>query len=439
MDDAQLRAFLEAAPDAMLLVDDAGVIREVNPAVSVVFGHHPSSLIGEPVSVLSPPRLRDRLAALAGGDHSRRIDARDVTAVRADGREVPVDISLTPVPAPGGGPVWQLAAVRDVSERARLRDQAEAAAAQLRGFLDSAPDAMVVVDSDGIIQYINPRVTDMLGYAPEDVLGRGVDLFVPDRMREHHGELRHRYAANPVRRPMGSRDLTARCKDGRELAVGISLGPIAQPDGSSWTLAAIRDVTETRAVERELEQAREQYRRLAEHDALTGLANRRRLERELIHHVELCRAQGPRGALLSLDIDRFKSVNDMLGHPAGDDLIIRVGRHLRRAVRAGDMVARQGGDEFSVLLHDGGMEDARRVAARIVEEIREAGAFLTAHGIHVSGSVGVIAFEQLSGPALSSETAMIRADEALYAAKKAGRDGVVVFDDRPSTPPSDAV
>ncbi|MBO3661967.1 PAS domain S-box protein [Microbacterium stercoris] len=437
MDDVQLRAFLEAAPDAMLLVDDAGVIREVNPAVSVVFGHHPSSLIGQPVSMLSPPRLRERLAALAGGNHSRRIDARDVMALHEDGREIPVDISLTPVPGPGRGQVWQLAAVRDVSERVRLRDQAEAAAAQLRGFLDSAPDAMVVVDSRGIVQYINPQVTEMLGYTPEEVLGRSVDLFVPDRVREHHGELRRRYAEHPVRRTMGSRDLTARRKDGSELAVGISLGPIGQPDGS-WTLAAIRDVTETRAVEQELEQAREQYRRLAEHDALTGLANRRRLERELNHHVELCRAQGPRGALLSLDIDRFKSVNDRLGHPVGDELIVRVGRHLRRAVRAGDMVARQGGDEFSVLLHDGGLEDARRVGVRIVEEVREAGAFLTAHGIHVSGSVGVIAFEQLSGPALSSETAMIRADEALYAAKKTGRDGVVVFDDRRLTPPSDA-
>jgi diguanylate cyclase (GGDEF)-like protein len=144
-------------------------------------------------------------------------------------------------------------------------------------------------------------------------------------------------------------------------------------------------------------------------------------------HVDLCRASGPRGALLSLDLDHFKTVNDRLGHPVGDRLIIEVGQSLRAAVRPRDLVARQGGDEFLILLRTGNLADARAVAERVVAAVQRAAAFLEPHGLGVTGSVGVVAFEQFSSEGLSVDVAMIRADVALYAAKAAGRNRLAVF------------
>lgn len=428
MDDAQLRAYFDSAPDATLLVDGRGVVREANASVERVFGHRVADLVGRPVAVLVAPHLHERLAQLVAEERAaaRRLDARDLAAVHADGHEFPVDVSVTPVPG-GDGVPWLVAAIRDVSERTRLRGRAEIAAAQLRAFFDSAPDAMVVVDADGIVRFANPRVTEVLGYDVDEVVGRPVEILVPEQFREGHPELRSRYVHSPSPRALGSIELAARRKDGVELAVDISLGPVPMPDGTSWTFASIRDVTEKRAVARELEEAQAKYRFLADHDALTGLPNRRRLEREMAAHVDLCRANGPRGALLSLDVDHFKSVNDRLGHPVGDRLIVAVGESVRAAVRPRDLVARQGGDEFLVLLRSGSLVDARVVAERVVAAVHEAGAFLEPHGLAVTGSVGVAAFEQFPAEGISVDLAMIRADEALYAAKAAGRNRVAAF------------
>ncbi len=177
------------------------------------------------------------------------------------------------------------------------------------------------------------------------------------------------------------------------------------------------DVTERRRLETEL-------RHLADHDPLTGLLNRRGLEAELERHVGHVNRYGDRGALLVLDIDHFKTVNDTLGHEAGDQLIVAVAGILKERLRESDTVARLGGDEFAILLAEADLGSAEAVAEQLVADIHEH-AIVSAGQVprHVTASVGVTTFQQ--GLA-SAEEALVSADLAMYEAKEAGRGRLAV-------------
>ena len=160
------------------------------------------------------------------------------------------------------------------------------------------------------------------------------------------------------------------------------------------------------------------------HDPLTGLLNRRGLEAELERHVTHVNRYGDRGALLVLDLDHFKAVNDTLGHEAGDRLIVNVATLLNGRLRSSDAVARLGGDEFAILLPDANADVARHVAEEIVADIQSNASI--EHGQttrHVTASVGVRMFTQGQ---LNAESVLVDADLAMYDAKEAGRDQVAM-------------
>ncbi|MCW2738017.1 EAL domain-containing protein [Nocardioides sp.] len=163
---------------------------------------------------------------------------------------------------------------------------------------------------------------------------------------------------------------------------------------------------------------------LADHDVLTGLANRRRFEDELQRHLDRCRRHGPAGALLLLDLDNFKQVNDSLGHNAGDQLLITIAGLLRRSIRDTDVVARLGGDEFAVLLTDGGQDVAERMAELVVERVRDHATTLDGVGRRVTASVGAVTFRAASEHAAD---VLALADMTMYDAKEAGRNQVAVL------------
>jgi diguanylate cyclase (GGDEF)-like protein len=174
---------------------------------------------------------------------------------------------------------------------------------------------------------------------------------------------------------------------------------------------------------RDLRATTTRLRHLADHDALTGLLNRRRFEQELARHLAHARRYGPEGAVLVLDLDRFKPVNDTYGHAAGDRLLTRVACVLRERLRATDAVARLGGDEFAVLLPRGDRAGAVAVARSLVETVRAEA--LAAGGEPVTVSAGVVLLEDCA--TLDVEGALTAADLAMYDAKTAGGDGWALY------------
>ncbi|HEX4804678.1 MAG TPA: GGDEF domain-containing protein [Conexibacter sp.] len=179
-----------------------------------------------------------------------------------------------------------------------------------------------------------------------------------------------------------------------------------------------RDLTSLRLTTSEL-------RHLADHDPLTGLANRRRFEQELARHLAHTRRYGPEGAVLLLDLDCFKPVNDTLGHAAGDRLLVRVATVLRERLRATDVLARLGGDEFAVLLPRVDRAGAEAVARSLVETVRAEVPALAGRAVTIS--VGALAFAAAPTPASAPANALAAADLAMYDAKAAGGDGWALY------------
>jgi diguanylate cyclase (GGDEF)-like protein/PAS domain S-box-containing protein len=320
------------------------------------------------------------------------------------------------VQARGGDATRLAGTAQDVTDR----KQAEA---QFQDLLESAPDAMVIADEDGRIVLANRQVEVLFGWPRRSLVGRPVETLLPERLREPHEQHRVHYHRNsPQARPMGRAiELAARRADGGEFPVEVSLSPVQTADGV-LVCAAIRDVTERKEAERVLAHQ-------ALHDALTGLPNRVLL----VDRLEQALARTSRGdegvAVLFLDIDRFKVVNDSRGHAAGDELIVGVADRLRATIRPTDTVARFGGDEFVVVYQEAeSLTGAMAVADRIVAALREPFR-IGGEEIFLTVSVGIA----VAGPGASSETLLRNADAAMYRAKEQGRARCEFFDETMQT------
>ena len=315
------------------------------------------------------------------------------------------------------------AAARDVTELFAVEQAKREAEERFRRAFDDSATGMAVVGAEGerrdVLLDANESLGRILGCRREQLLGtralsamvdptdvpvlaRALDELLRGSDRVHRGEYR-------VVRPDGLRawlDLTAslvRDADGRPL----------------YRLVQALDVTERKAAE-------ERLRFLADHDPLSGLFNRRRFEAELQREVHLAESRPRRSVLLLLDVDRFKAINDTLGHATGDAVIERLGDALRSRLRSADVVARLGGDEFAAILRRVDMQAAREVVRDLqaVAAQRIASVVGEAHG-QVTLSAGLVAIDE----GTTADELLSQADRALYAAKAAGGDRVVAGDE----------
>jgi diguanylate cyclase (GGDEF)-like protein/PAS domain S-box-containing protein len=304
-----------------------------------------------------------------------------------------------------GAPAGAIVVARDVTaERAaeRARRNAER---QFEVAFDRAPIGMFLSSLDGRFLRVNDALCALVDHEPDALVGGDPLALIPE---EDVDEVAARLAA------IGDDDVTLehrmRHRDGHDVWVAVNATLVRDDEGRPvHVLGQMRDVTERREHERQL-------RHLADHDPLTGLLNRRGFEAALTAHVARTRRYGAAGALLVLDLDNFKHVNDTHGHHAGDALLSEVADGLRERVRETDVLARLGGDEFAVLLPVETAAQAEVAAAALVAVVRERG---QAHG--VTASLGVA---PVDATVTDGEELLVRADRAMYAAKAAGRDGV---------------
>lgn len=242
---------IEAAPDAMLLVDAAGHIVLLNREAERLFGYTREELLGHAVEELVPDRFRPSHPAHRADYHADRRTrpmgaSLDLSCRRKDGSEFPAEISLSPVEL--DGVPLTTAAVRDVTARRRSD-------AKFRALLEAAPDAMVIIDPRGRIVLVNSQTELLFGYGREELLGRPVEILIPGRFRGAHAGYREGYFREPRARAMGSGlDLYGVRKNGTEFPVEISLAPLETEEGTLVS-SAIRDVSARKAIENALKLA----------------------------------------------------------------------------------------------------------------------------------------------------------------------------------------
>jgi PAS domain S-box-containing protein len=257
-------AFLESAPDAVVIIEPRGTIALANARTEELFGHTRADLVGQRVEVLLPDRFRTvhvghRDGYLADPSPRPMGAGLELYGLRKGGTEFPVDISLSMIDTESGR--WVAAAIRDMTDRRRAEEK-------FRSFLESAPDAVVIIEPDGRIALVNAQTEALFGYPRSALLGQPVEMLLPERYHDAHVGDRTGYLAEPRTRPMGAGlELYGRRWDGTEFPLDISLSPLDTEDGRLLA-ASIRDVT----ARKRLESARDEFIHHAAHELRTPLA-----------------------------------------------------------------------------------------------------------------------------------------------------------------------
>jgi diguanylate cyclase (GGDEF)-like protein/PAS domain S-box-containing protein len=297
-------------------------------------------------------------------------------------------------------------------ESADLSEDLHRSERRFRSLVQNASDVIAVADAGGNVLYISPAISTMLGYAPEDLIG----TFVFDLVHPDDTATAQRFLLDVLTERRGSRriEVQARHVDGSWRRLTIN-GTNMVPDQSvGGVVINIRDITETTTLE-------EQLKYQAYHDPLTKLPNRTLFRDRLQNALD----SGTTPAVLFLDLDDFKAVNDSMGHAVGDELLIHVAQRLMNCLRPDDIAARLGGDEFAVLVEDASsVDDASRVAERIIEMLARS---FRLHGkeLSVHGSVGVATTSDHNDTA---DTLLRDADVAMYMAKGRGKARYEIYE-----------
>ena len=264
----RFRLVVEAAPNAMVMVDRAGKIVMVNSQAERVFGYSRPELIGQPVEMLVPERFRSHHPELRktffADPQPRPMGAgRDLYGLKKDGSEFPVEIGLNPIETDEGTMV--LSAIVDISARKASELALRESEQRFRLLVEAAPSPMVLIDRAGRIVMVNSPAERVFGYSRAELVGQPVELLVPERFRSHHPELRKTFFADPQPRPMGAgRDLYGLKKDGSEFPVEIGLNPIETDEGTMVLSAIVVDITERKTAELALRESEQRFRLVVE-------------------------------------------------------------------------------------------------------------------------------------------------------------------------------
>ncbi|WP_148260889.1 bifunctional diguanylate cyclase/phosphodiesterase [Conexibacter woesei] len=421
------RLLADNATDMILVFDPSGVATYVSPASRELMGYDPEELVGRQPREFVHPDDTDEVV----GARTRVAEQGGTITVTSrirhrDGRYVWIEARVRGVVDPATGEMKEgQAIVRDVSERvaseAALRESVERIAAaeqRFRTAFEAAPIGMALSDLEGRFIQVNDALCAITGYTREELEEMSFGELSHPADVEREAEM----MASLLSGEQSTYWMEKRYVDvvGQVVWVAVHATLVRAADGSpQHFLGQIQDVSERVRYEAQLQH-------MADHDPLTGLLNRRSFERELNQHIHRVERYGAEGAALVLDIDRFKHINDTLGHNVGDELIVKVAQTLRSRLRDSDVLARLGGDEFAVLLPKGGQQEAEAVAESILASVRAQSVLTTAGRRRpITTSVGIALFGETGG--LSAEDVLVNADLAMYDAKEAGRDRAATF------------
>jgi diguanylate cyclase (GGDEF)-like protein/PAS domain S-box-containing protein len=420
--EARLRAVAQSANDAVVSTDAEGTIVFWNDGARRIFGYSEQEAMGQPVTILMPERYRTghlpglELISEAGGGGLLG-KTKEMEGRRKDGTEFSFEVSLASWRV--GDEDFYTGMIRDITDRKHAENALRESEARLRAIVEQVPAIVYTAEAGpaGRWLFVSPQVESLLGFTPEEWMADPELWF-----RQLHPEDRERVVQEEDGdwadlSPAGASEYRMLTKQGRVIWVRDVGAIITNHDGVPlyWS-GVLSDITDRKVLEEQLEHQ-------AFHDTLTGLANRA-LFVDRVEHA-LARSERDAGslAILFLDLDDFKTINDSLGHEWGDRVLVEVAARLERTLRPADTVARLGGDEFAILLESASLEDAIHVVERIIQPLEEP-ILQEAKTILLHASFGIALTE---GRRWSGADLLRNADVAMYAAKARGGGGFEVF------------
>ncbi len=409
--------------DGICILNDEGQIIATNPALCRMTGFSREELIGRtaPFPYWPPeeyPAIQDAFDRTVRGE----MGPFDLTLMRKTGERFPVILSPSIIKDQDGNTLSYTSAIKNVTEQKRILKALESREAWFRAIFENTTTSISSTDTRGRLTSFNGAFCSLLGYDPETLRHMSfAELTHPDDL-EHEMDLFNEI----VTRKRSSYRITKRYirRDGNVVWVDLSAAEVCDEAGQAFSIVAVlQDISDRKAAENAIEQ-------LAFHDVLTRLPNRRLLQDRLTQALASSGRNGRHGALLFIDLDNFKGLNDTLGHYIGDLLLQQVAQRLAARIRSGDTVARLGGDEFVMMLD--GLDADRIEAAAQTEALGTQ--LLTAlnqpyrlesYDYHGSASIGATLF---LGNQCAPEELMKQADIAMYHAKQCGRNTLQFFD-----------
>jgi diguanylate cyclase (GGDEF)-like protein/PAS domain S-box-containing protein len=458
--DVLFEAIAAAIPDGVIIIDERGIMRTFNPGAERLFGYLPSEAIGQNVSILMPsPHAAAHDGYLArylatGTKHIIGV-GREVMGRHKDGHLFPAYLSV------GEAHYDQrrlfVGILHDLTEFKRTKEEANQAQTlrhlnaalevemakrtqaekalfrekeRFEVTLASIGEGVIATDGLGKIVFVNPMAEQLTGWPIEEAVGQSLPA-VLNIAAEAPGHsiteyLRRSLCGIKSTSPANTQLIR---RDGTKRFIEDAFSPIKNANAETiGSVITFRDITEKHVAARRVAQMTWQLAHQSTHDSLTGLINRAEFERRLKRVIDTC-APHATHALLYIDLDQFKIVNDTCGHAAGDELLQQVGVLMQGHIRKRDTLARLGGDEFGALLEHCTVDQATHIAEQLRHAVREHEFLWRDQGFHVGVSIGLVPVTGLSG---THEEIMRAADSACYVAKEQGRDGVHVFrtDDR---------
>lgn len=403
----EFRSLAENVPDNIMRWDSDGRVLYANRSLAQTLGKAPEQLVGK----TEPETFDDRrFSALDGavrrvGATGIGIDDFEQVVPAADGSLQHHLIRLVAERDAAGRVVSVLGVGRDISAQKRIEEELRLAASVFH----SSAEGVLVTDADATILSVNPAFSEITGYSETEAVGRRPSLLRSDR---HDAGFYQTMWEALSRAGRWQGEIWNRRKGGEAYLEWLTINRIDDAAGVPVRYVAVfHDITELRRKD-------EHIRHLAFHDALTGLPNRSLMQDRLKHAVERARRKGSRLSVTFMDLDRFKAINDGLGHDVGDLLLQEVAARIKGRLRAADTVARLGGDEFVVLMED--LPDSGNCAALAEQIIAELARpmQLRGHTVEVGASMGMAFYPEDGNDAWQL---MKHADMAMYAAKEAGR------------------
>lgn len=403
--EAYVNAIIDNAAEGIIVINKQGKVETFNPAAEQLFGYLHHDIHHKPVNWLLPDLNIDRLSHYHG-EH-------EATGRCKNGHDFDVALRISEMSTDNG--LFYTCLVGDISERKAAEYKLMEAESRYRDLVETAHDLVFSIDTQGRWTYLNDATRRIYGYEPEEMLGSNfIEIQAPEsyerdmaafaRVLEGHELLQY--------------ETTHLDKEGNQRYICFNTKPLFDNNGKVVRITGTaRDVTEQKIFERELT-----YQ--AQHDTLTGLYNRNYFQQELQRLISRVARSGAECALLYLDLDQFKYVNDTLGHAAGDRLLLECTNLLKANIREGDLLARFGGDEFTILLYNLDQAATERVAENL-RKLFESYRFMdSGKTFNVTSSIGITL---INSETASVDEVMSQADLACNISKTQGRNCVHMY------------